>query len=277
MSWSRFLLLLLLTGNSWAAGEYVIGGGVEADTTDGIAGTLFGDLAVSDDTWVSGAVARTSVDLDLRNSLRTWYADIGIDHYFDPVGIRIGAAYWGDNSILDSVDARLSGYLRGKAGYLSIDYEYRDFEFDLPQIDLRPQRDGHFHANGFGFRGRVALSENVDLHASGISYDYSVDLRLDANRDFVSFLSVTRLSLINTLVDYRARIGLGFDVGAKHIEFDVAQWKGAVAGARTNSYSLRFLTPIGDRNDIEVGIGYDDSDTYGQVTIFSIHLFFYGT
>jgi hypothetical protein len=59
--------------------------------------------------------------------------------------------------------------------------------------------------------------------------------------------------------------------------FDVAQWEGAVAGARTNSYSLRFMTPIGDRSDIEFGIGYDDSDTYGEVTVFSVYLYFYGT
>ena len=90
-------------------------------------------------------------------------------------------------------------------------------------------------------------------------------------------ISVSRLSLINTLVDYRANIGLGIDFGLRRLVFDVAQWEGAVAGARTNSYSLRYLTPIGNRSDVEFGIGYDDSDTYGEVTVFSIYLYFYGT
>ena len=92
----------------------------------------------------------------------------------------------------------------------------------------------------------------------------------------LNLISVTRLSLINTLVDYRASISLGFDFALKRLEFEAAQWEGAVAGSRTNSYSLRFLTPISNRNDIEFGLGYDDSENYGQVTVFSVFLYFYG-
>lgn len=277
MCWSRCLLLLLLSGNGWAAGEYVIAGGVEADSADGMAAALFGDVAIGDDTWLSGGIARSNVDLELRDELKTWYADIGIDHYFDPAGIRLGAAYWGDDDILDSVDLRTSLYFRGDSGSLSLDYEFRDFELVLPQVDRFSRRRATFDAQGIGIAARLDLTERVDVSLKGIAYDYSVNLRLDPNRDIVNVISVTRLSLINSLVDYRANVGLGIDFGLKRLEFDVAQWEGAVAGARTNSYSLRFLTPVGKRSDIEFGIGYDDSDTYGQVTVFSIYLYFYGT
>jgi len=277
MCWSRCLLLLLLSGNSWAAGEYVIAGGVEADSADGMAAALFGDVAIGDDTWLSGGIARSNVDLELRDELKTWYADIGIDHYFDPAGIRLGAAYWGDDDILDSVDLRTSLYFRGESGSLSLDYEFRDFELVLPQVDRFSRRRATFDAHGIGIAARLDLTERVDVSLKGIAYDYSVNLRLDPNRDIVNVISVTRLSLINSLVDYRANVGLGIDFGLKRLEFDIAQWEGAVAGARTNSYSLRFLTPVGKRSDIEFGIGYDDSDTYGQVTVFSIYLYFYGT
>jgi hypothetical protein len=134
-----------------------------------------------------------------------------------------------------------------------------------------------FDAQGLGIAARFDLTDRVDLSVKGIGYDYSVDLRRAANRDIVNVISVTRLSLINSLVDYRANIGLGIDFGLKRLVFDIAQWEGAVAGARTISYSLRFLTPISDRNDIEIGLGYDDSDTYGQVTVLSMYLYFYGT
>ncbi len=277
MCWSRCLLLLLLSGNSWAAGEYVIAGGVEADSADGMAAALFGDVAIGEDTWLSGGIARSSVDLALRDELETWYADIGIDHYFDPAGIRLGAAYWGDDDILDSVDLRTSLYFRGDSGSLSLDYEFRDFELVLPQVGRFSRRRATFDAQGIGIAARLDLTDRVDVSLKGIAYDYSVNLRLDPNRDIVNVISVTRLSLINSLVDYRANVGLGIDFGLKRLEFDIAQWEGAVAGARTNSYSLRFLTPVGKRNDIEFGIGYDDSDTYGQVTVFSIYLYFYGT
>lgn len=277
MSWSRCLLLLLLSGNSWAAGEFVIAGGVEGDNADGLALALFGDVAIGDETWLSGGVARSSVDLELRDELETWYADIGVDHYFDPAGVRLGVAYWGDDDILDSVDLRASLYFRGDKGSLSFDYEFRDFELVLPQFNMSPRRKVNFDANGVGISARLDLTDRIDVRLKGIAYDYSVDLRLDPNRDIVNVISVSRLSLINSLVDYRANVGLGIDFGLKRLEFDIAQWEGAVAGARTNSYSLRFLTPVGERSDIEFGIGYDDSDTYGEVTVFSVYLYFYGT
>ena len=277
MSWSRYLLLLLVSGNSWAAGEWVLAGGVEADSADGLAAALFGDIAIGEETWLSGGIARTSVDLELREKLETWYADIGVDHFFDPAGVRLAAAYWGDDDILDSADLRASLYFKGDNGSLSFDYEFRDFELVLPRIGDFPRRRANFDAQGLGITARLDLTDRVDVSLRGIAYDYSVNLRLDPSRDIVNVISVSRLSLINTLVDYRANIGLGIDFGLRRLVFDVAQWEGAVAGARTNSYSLRYLTPIGNRSDIEFGIGYDDSDTYGEVTVFSIYLYFYGS
>jgi hypothetical protein len=109
-----------------------------------------------------------------------------------------------------------------------------------------------------------------------MSYDYSVNLRLDPNRDIVNLISVTRLSLLNTLVDYRASLSLGVDFGLKRLEFEAAQWRGAVEGSTTNSYSARILLPIGRRNDIEFELGFDESENYGDVTVFSVLLYFYG-
>ena len=276
MSWLRVSALLILSGQCWAAGEYVIGVGAEGDSADGIAAALFGDIAVAENTWLAASIARSTVDLDFRDSLKTWYGNIGLDHNFDPIGIRIGAAYWGDDSILDSIDGRFSIYGRGESAYLSLNYEYRDFELDLPAIDIFPGRDVPFNAHGYGLSGRLTLTDNVGLHLGGIKYDYSEDLRLDANRVIVNFLSVTRFSLINSLVDYRANAGVGIDMGSGHLEFDIAQWEGAVAGSRTRSYSVRYLTPIGNRSDIEFGLGYDDSENYGDVMILSVYLYFYG-
>jgi hypothetical protein len=276
MSWSRIVGLLLLSGQCWAAGEYVVAGGVQGDSADGIAVVLLGDVAIGDETWLSAGVARSSVDLNVRDELETWYGDLGLDHFFDPAGIRLGVAYWGDSNLLDSTDLRASMYFRGARGYLSFDYEFRDFELELPEFDFLRRRKVNFDANGIGLGARLDLTDDVDLRFRGMSYDYSVNLRFDPDRDLVNLISVTRLSLLNTLVDYRASLGLGVDFGLKRVEFEVAQWEGAVAGSRTNSYSVRFLTPISARNDIEFELGYDDSENYGEVTVFSVLLYFYG-
>jgi hypothetical protein len=276
MSCFRPVALLLLAGNCWAAGDYVIAGGLQSDTADGLAVALLGDLAVAEETWLSAGLARSSVELPIRDELETWYADVGLDHFFDPAGVRLGLAYWGDNSVLDSTDARASVYFRGASGSLSFDYEFRDLELELPETVFARRRQVNFDANGFGLGARLDLSEDVDIRFKGMSYDYSVNLRLDPNRDFVNLISVTRLSLLNSLVDYRASASLGIDFGLKRLELEVAQWEGAVAGSRTNSYSVRFLAPVGKRNDIEFELGYDDSENYGEVTVFSVFLYFYG-
>ena len=236
MSWYRCIVLLLLSGPSWAAGEFVIGVGGEGDSLDGVAAAVFVDVAVGDETWLAASAAYTSVDLNFRDTLTTWYADLGLDHNFGPFGVRVGAAYWGDDDVLDSTDARLAAYVRSDRAYLSFNYEFRDFELVLPALDIFARREVQFDANGIGLSGRLALSDNVGAHFGGISYDYSVDLRIDENRPIVDYISVSRLSLVNSLVDYRANFGIGVYIGSRHLEFEIAQCRVAVTGSKTNSY-----------------------------------------
>ena len=106
MSWRSGIALLLLAGNALAADGYIVGMGVEGDSEDGLSMSLIGDIAVAENTWVTGALARSTVDSSLTQSLETWYGDLGLDHWFDPVGVRVGAAYWGNSDALDSNDWR---------------------------------------------------------------------------------------------------------------------------------------------------------------------------
>ena len=116
----------------------------------------------------------------------------------------------------------------------------------------------------------------TSLFLHGMNYDYSVDLRIDDTRNIRDLVSLSRFSLINSLVDHRAGIGLGIDMGLKEWVLDYTTWRGAVDGGRTDSVTLRFLTPMGRRSDIEFGLGYDDSELYGDVMFFSVFAYFYG-
>ncbi len=276
MHWSKISFLCLLAGPVWAAEGHIVGIGAEADSADAIAASISGELGLTKKTWLSGALAKHSVDLPRGMSIDTLYADVGIDHWFDPVGVRAAVAYWGDDEILDSIDYRGALYWRGTKVTLTGNLEYRDFSFDVFRGDLRPGQDFQFHATGAGVSGRFELSDAVDLRLSGIDYNYNVNLSIDANRRIVDFLSVSRLSLINTLIDYRAGMGLDMDAGNQRWSLDWATWKGEVAGSTTNSVTLRFLTALSNKSDIEFGLGVDDSDDYGKATIFSIFIYFYG-
>ena len=274
---SRFLLLIALLSNvASAADGFMLAAGIERDSDGSMSASVIGGVSLGEDTWLSAGFARSSVDLARGQELEPLYADVELDHYFDPIGVRIGAAYWGDSDILESNDWRASLYWRNDTVNFAAEYEFRDFDFIIPSSDFLATREITFDANGFGVSARFQTSENTSLRFRGIKYDYSVPFRPAENVDAVRLLSVSRLSLINSMVDHRASISLGIDQGHKHWELDVTTWEGVIDRARTNSFTLRFLTPLSDRTDIEFGLGYDDSELYGDVTFFSLYLYFYG-
>jgi len=276
MSSYRLLLLVLLAGNALAAGNgFMIGGGIESDNEDGRSASVIGGVGLAENTWLSAGIAKSSVDLSRGRELEPLYVDIELDHYFDPIGVRIAAAYWGDSDILESNDWRGSAYWRDDKVMLAAEYEYRDFDFIIPSTNFLTSRKIMFDADGIGATVRFQLGDNASLRLKGMRYDYSVPFRPVENVDAVSLLTVSRLSLINTLVDHRASVSLGIDQGLKRWEIDVTTWEGAIDRSRTNSATLRYLVPMSDKTDIEFGLGYDDSELYGDVVFFSLYLYFY--
>jgi len=255
----------------------MLGAGLEVDNADGFRAAALASIGIGNDTWLSGSASTTSITLPLRGNSDIRFADIELDHNFEPLGFSIGAGYWGDADILDSVDLRTSVYFRSDRFSLAGEYEARDFDFIIPETDLFVGREIAFTADGIGMRARVRFSDRFSVGLSAMQYDYSVNFSRSDNRDAERLITVSRLGLINNLVDDRAAIDFGIDAGAKHWEFNLSTWKGALDQARTRSFTLRFLTSVGGRSDIEFGIGYDDSDLYGDVTYFSVYWYFYGS
>ena len=271
-----FFLLLFASVSASAADGYMIGGGAESDSEGGLSATLLGGVGLSERTWLSAGIAKSSVDLVSGRKLETLYADVELDHFFDPIGIRVGAAYWGDSDVLESNDWRASMYYRNDTATLSLEYEFRDFDFVIPSPDFLVSRRIMFDADGFGASARINTSENTSLRLRGIKYDYSIPFRPVENVDAASLISVTRLSLVNTLVDHRASVSLSIDQGLKNWDIELSTWENIVDKSRTRSLTVSYLMPMTDKTDIELGIGYDDSELYGDVTFFSLYLFFYG-
>jgi hypothetical protein len=110
----------------------------------------------------------------------------------------------------------------------------------------------------------------------GIKYEYSVPFRPVENIDAARLISVTRLSLVNSLVDHRAGVSLSIDQGLSNWDIDLSTWENVLDRSRTRSLTVRYLFPMTDQTDLELGVGYDDSELYGDVTFFSLYLFFYG-
>lgn len=276
MYWRSGIVLMLLASNALAVDGYIIGVGVEGDSADGLSTVAMTDIAIAKDTWLSAAVARNTVDLSRAESLDSWYGDLGIDHWFDPVGLRVGVSYWGDSDTLDSKDWRSSIYWRSDKAMIAGDYEYRDFRFDLPATDFFPGRIARFDASGVGLTTRFNLTPKTSISLHGMDYDYSVNLRLAQNSGILDLLSFSRLSLINSLVDHRVGMTLGVEAAKQYWRLDLSSTRGEADGGTTTSATLRLLTPMGKGSDVEFSLGVDDSDLYGNVTFLSVFLYFYG-
>ena len=276
MSSSRCVFIVaatLLSANALADG-YVIGIGADGDSADGRAFSAFGDFGVGENTWLSVTASRAQTDGLLRRN-ENLFGDVGIDHWFQPVGVRVGASYWGNADLLDSRDLRASVYVRGAPGSFSLDYQKRNFEFDL-QSDLLRGRTAKFDADGLGATVRLALGEDINFRVGGMSYDYSRNLRLQPDINVLSFFTASRLSTINSLIDSRINAGLEYSFGLRSIDVSVSQWQTAVDGSEVDSYSVGFLTPVSDRVDMELRVAFDDSETFGNTTSFSVYIYYFG-
>lgn len=276
MCWRSALPLLLLASRAFANDGFILGGGIEGDSGGGLAVAALGELGVTEKTWLSAALAQNTVDAASGAKVDSLFGDIGFDHWFKPLGMRLGVSHWGDNDSLESDDWRASLYWR--AGHVSIaaDYQYRDFMFELPAVDFFPQRTVSFDATGVGTTLRFDLGDDMNISVSGMDYDYSANLRLDRNRPLADLLSFSRLSLITSLVDYRVSASLGVAAGDRRWQIKVGSWKGEADRSDTRSATMSLLTPLGEKTDIEFALGLDDSELYGTVSFLSVFVYCYG-
>lgn len=265
-------MVALAVAGAARANPIIIGVGGEVDTADSRAFSLFTDIGLTDDTWVSGSVAWTDTDREFFD-ITTKYADIGLDHNFKPVGFRVAAAYWGDQGLLESNDVRGSLYLRGDKGSISFEYEYRQFDLTVGSDFLQDPVEVEFDADGIGFSASLPVNDRLTLYASGMDYEYSRDIRLQPNTDILRAFSRSRLSMINSLIDYRAGIGVDLAFGLRHVDLRFARWRTEVDQGDIDSISAGLLMPAGRSADIEFRLAYDDSENFGGATVLSV--FFY--
>jgi len=270
----RVACLVLLAFGSRAGADHVVSLGLEADTEGSEAFSLSGSFSANGDTWFTGSLAQSRSE-GQPFDIGTVLLDLGVDHHFDPVGVRVGGGYWGDSDLLDSADLRAALYWRNDDVSLSLDLERRAFDVTIRGLRGALRRFD-LDADGIGLSARAALNDTVSVYANGMSYDYSRNISLDPDADFLRVFALSRISMVNSLVEERLRAGVEFEIGTRLVDLGYSSWKTAVFGDRVDSFGVGFLTPLGAASDIEFRLSSDDSDTVGQATTFSVFLYFYG-
>ena len=258
-----------------SAAEYVVGLGAEVDTQDARAFAVLADFAVGDETWAGFSVAHSHID-DTPALRDTRAVDVDLDHSFERVGVRVGAGYWGDPDLLDSVDLRAAFYLHNPGGTLSADFERREFDLRLGGDAIPLSRTVEFSANGLGVSARQEFAERFEIFGGGMWYEYSRNVRLQRDFDSLRFLSRSRLALMNSLIDSRWHVGIETGFGLRRVDLRVGAWRNAVDGGRVDSIGVGFLSPLGKRTDIELRLAQVDSVTFGRSTVLSVFLYVFG-
>ena len=268
--------LVCCSGAAQAGGGYVFGIIGEADNAGGRAVSAFIDYGVTERTWLSGTLARTNTG-GVLGGLKTIYADAAIEQRFGQFGVRLGGAYWGDDDILDSADFRTSLFYRAKRGSFSLKYERRAFDFVFsPFFEPDRIRTVEFTADGIGAAASLLTTEDSRIFVSGMSYDYSQDIRLQPEIDSLRFLSSSRLSLMNSLIDYRFSGGVEFQFGQRAIDLTFSNWQTAIDGGKVRSFSIGFLTPGGPASDVELRFAFDEAENFGSTIAFAVSFYFFG-
>jgi hypothetical protein len=255
--------------------DVILGFGGETDTASGRAVAVFADIGVADATWLSATIAGTRTG-GFSGGLQTLYADLGFDHWFDPIGFRIGGGYWGDDALLDSNDFRASVYFRNRKTMVSVDYGWRDFDFTIVNDLLPAPRVFEFSSEGYGLSTRFEISDAVSLSLGGMSYGYSRDINLQPNIDVLRRFSTSRLGLMNSLLDYRVTASIDRSFGPRSISLVLEQWQTAIDQGIVNSVGAGILTPMGNLSDLEFRLSFDESDDFGSTLTLSAFFYFFG-
>jgi hypothetical protein len=232
-------------------------------------------------------------------SLSTYRAGVGLDHWFDPAGLAVDVEYWGDSDTIETLTYRGELYFRGDHARFGLNAAVRDIDLDyqIPFLARNLVEDGQsFNATGFGasFRyTRDALS--LYATASGWSYDEpvgtvvtnanlsrvplvlrpAVQQRLATVVSTVRFLSASSLTLANSLLAQSASAGFDYRFGEQSLNVELAHDRGEVDDLVVNTVSAGWLFPVGSAGDLELRIGVSDADTFGTTVFGGISLFLY--
>ena len=281
MIWQKYiaslfvLLFVCLLGGAAAADGYLVAISAEADTENNQAYSAFSELGIGESTWISGGLATSRTD-SLSSNFDAVYADAQVDHLFDPVGVRVSLGYWGDSDVLDSVDVRSSIYIKNERISLSADYERRDYDLSVELPLLQQERTLSFRADGIGFSGRAHPGERVSVYLGGMWYDYPENITVEPGVRELRFLSLSRLMLAHGLLDRRSHTGVEVEFGQRSVDFRYTNWRGIADQGSIDSFGVGFLTPLGALSDIEIRLSRGDSDTFGDATVLSVFLYFFG-
>lgn len=242
---------------------YVFGARIAADSADAVSVDALFDYAFSEATSLSADAGLTRADSD-RDSLEFVEWGVGGEHDFGPVGVRASLGQWGDRDEFSSDNAsaglfRDFGRWRVSAGYL-----WRDFDLTFRALtDATQSRSATARATGVDINVLYTGESGYSLFVDASRLDYNRDVARLGQLSIARLLSPSSLTLSGNLLDHSLSAGAEWPIGERALSLTLSRDRTAVEQTDVDSLLINWLMPIGDRSDIDIGVGVsrDDDDT----------------
>lgn len=284
----RLVLIVLLsaasataaTGPAAADGIWALSLALQADDQDALAVQTGLSYGLSDQTWLSGNLGYTrEATPPGEPAINSRAAGLGLDHDFGPLGIQLGLDYWGDPGELTRTGLKSGVYLGDESIRLSAEALYRDYTLTArlrdDQGNLLEAREFNMSGTGFGLGVRLGGSR-VFGGLRGRWFDYSRDPEIFRSRTAFRTLSLSALTLANSFVDHRVEAGVGFAWGLNSLELELSRARSAVDGADIQVIAAYWVTPAGERTDLELSAGLYNPDGFDSSVFAGVALTWFG-
>ena len=274
------LLVLCVSAHAETRG-YALGVGVSADNADGFTGNLLADVSFSDAASVSASLGTTRAAArpeDLRT--REW--SLGGRYDFGPLGIEVRGGQTGDPDDFDAEDRLIGIFHSGEHWRWYAHYLERDIDLVLRTALIRNTIEVSvpLEADGYRFGIGYTTDSKWRVSASYRQFDYDRDLSPLSGRFIVDRLTPTTLTLATSLLDDSTTLGIEMPL-AKNRALSMNYAQDTLAGGlgSVDSLSVSFLTPVGERGDLDIALGASRGDDQfdDDTTVFlSVLYLFYG-
>ena len=252
---------------------YVVGLSAGADSAEGRNVSALFDYSFTDATSITFDAGVTQAEGDPVD-IKTTLWDVALAHDFGPVGVEASLGQWGDSDEFTS-DNYSAGLFRSFGSWrISVDYLHRDLELTFRSLGS-PDTTINNNVSADGIQAGLGFTADsgAALYATAHRYDYNRNVtRLEQFR-LARLLSPSSLTLSGSLLDHSVSVGGDWPVGDQLLSLNYARDRTAVDQTDVDSLSFSWLTPLGERSDIEIGVGVsrDELDSQYFVSVLFLH------
>ncbi|MEN7344334.1 MAG: porin [Pseudomonadota bacterium] len=260
---------------------YAIGAGFSIDNADGMTGLILADLSFNDAASLSATLGTTRAAAE-PDDLATREWSLGARYDFGPIGVEARGGQTGDPDDFDADDLMVGIFHSGDQWRFFAQYLERDIDLSLRTTLTRDSFvvSVPLKADGVRVGASFRSKGNWRFSANHLRYDYDRDLSILGGRFIVSRLTPTTLTLATSLLEESTTVGMEIPQrGNRAVTLGASRDTLAGNLGSVDSITVGWLTPIGQRGDLDLSLGASRGDDLigDETTVFFSALYlFYG-